>query len=75
MSNVSISEETVEQLKRMLRGRVTDLRIVMREDHLVLLGSATNYHGKQLAQHYVLKALGFTRLVNEIEVRQIAPHE
>jgi hypothetical protein len=59
----------VEQIKRMLRGRVVDLQIVVGEECVMLRGIAANYHGKQLAQHYVWKAFGVTGLVNQIEVR------
>lgn len=73
MSSIHIREETLEQIKRMLRGRVADLRLMVHQDQVVLLGTAINYHGKQLAQHYVLKVLGVGSLVNEIEVRQTIP--
>jgi len=69
MSSIHICEETVEQIKRMLRGRVMDLQIVVGEECVMLRGIAANYYGKQLAQHYVWKAFGVTSLVNQIEVR------
>jgi hypothetical protein len=73
MSSLPIAEETVEQVQVLLRGRVRDLRVVLREDRVVLLGNAANYYAKQLAQHYVLKVLGAAVLVNEIEVRGVRP--
>jgi hypothetical protein len=73
MSSSHIPEEAVERVKAMLRGRVTDLRVVVRQDCVVLLGKAANYYSKQLAQHFILKAVGAAVLVNEIEVRRISP--
>jgi len=73
MSSTHISQDTVEQIKRMLRGRVLDLRVVVHEDHVVLLGTSTNYYGKQLAQHCVQKAFEISALVNEIEVQRTVP--
>jgi hypothetical protein len=74
MSSIQISQESVEQIKRILRGRVMDLRVVVHEDHVVLLGTSTNYYGKQLAQHCVQKALEISALVNEIEVHRAVPN-
>ena len=73
MSSIHISQEAVEQIKRTLRGRVLDLRVVVHEDHVVLLGTSTNYYGKQLAQHCVQKAFEISALVNEIEVQRVVP--
>jgi hypothetical protein len=70
MSSIHGCAEKMEQIKRMLRGRVADLRVVMQEGRIVLLGTSINYHGKQLAQHLVLNAFGKTNLINEIEVRR-----
>ena len=69
MSRFDISQETVEQIRKRLWGRVADLQIVVGEECVMIRGVAANYHGKQLAQHYVWKALGITSLVNQIEVR------
>ena len=71
MSSNLISEETVEQIKKMLRGRVEDLQVLVREQGVVIRGTATNFYGKQVAQHVVLKALTISNLVNEIEVRRV----
>jgi hypothetical protein len=72
MSGIQICEDQVEQMKKMLRGRVIDLRVILDDDRIVLLGTSTTYYGKQLAQHTALKSLGITNLVNEIEVRPAA---
>jgi hypothetical protein len=73
MTSSGVPEEWVDQVKAMLRGRVRDLRVLLREGRVVLTGRATSYYAKQLAQHFVLKALAATALVNEIEVRPVAP--
>jgi hypothetical protein len=73
MSSLQIAEEVVERVQVLLRGRVRDLRAVLREDCVVLRGNAANYYAKQLAQHFVLKVLGAAVLVNEIEVRRVSP--
>jgi hypothetical protein len=69
MSKINICEEKVEKIKAMLRGRVNDLQVFTREGCVVLLGKASSYHAKQLAQHHVFKLLGVPNLVNEIEVQ------
>jgi hypothetical protein len=73
MTDTRIPEERVEQIKRLLHGRVRDLCVLLREGCVVLLGRAASYHVKQLAQHHVLKLLRVTALVNEIEVQYAHP--
>jgi len=51
-----------------LGGRVRDLRIVVREDGLILQGRAPTYHAKQLAQHAAMEVGGMPILANDIEV-------
>jgi hypothetical protein len=48
------------------------LRLVLRENGIVLQGRACSYYGKQQAQHEVLRVVNGARLVNEIEVSPIA---
>jgi BON domain len=69
MSSIPIPEEGVEQIRAMLRGRVRDLGVSSHEGAIVLVGKASSYYAKQLAQHHVLKLLGVSILVNEIEVQ------
>ena len=71
--SVSIPDEAVEPVKALLHGRVIDLRVLVREDRVVLHGRATSYYAKQMAQHLVMKTLGIAALVNEIEVRRVPP--
>jgi hypothetical protein len=53
---------------RMLRGRLTDLRIELREDGVVLRGTAQSFYAKQLAQHAVMSGTDLPIVRNEIEV-------
>jgi BON domain len=73
MGSIQIPEETLERIKAQLRGRVRDLRLLVREGRVVLAGSAPSYYTKQLAQHFVLNSLDGIALVNEIEVRRVVP--
>jgi osmotically-inducible protein OsmY len=73
MTSSRIPEERVEEVRVRLGGRVRNLRVLLREGQVVLLGNASSYHAKQLAQHFVQKSLGTTALVNEIEVQPVPP--
>ena len=64
-----------ELIRRRLAGRIWNLRLVLRENGIVLQGRACSYYGKQLAQHEVLRVVNAARLVNEIEVSPIAGGE
>jgi hypothetical protein len=58
--------ETRLQLR--LAGRVRDLRLLVRDQGIVLRGRARTYHAKQIAQHAVMEAAGLPIAGNEIEV-------
>jgi hypothetical protein len=60
--------EIEAQLRGRLRGRVTELRVVIRDAGLVLRGSSRTYHAKQLAQHGLMQATTVPLVANEIEV-------
>jgi hypothetical protein len=51
-----------------LNGRVRDLRILSRDDGLVIKGWTTTYYAKQLAQQAVMEATPTPIVANEIEV-------
>jgi hypothetical protein len=53
-----------------LRGRIRDLRVIIRPGGLILQGRAATYHAKQLAQHAAMELSGQRILANQIEVRQ-----
>jgi len=69
----SNGEEQAEAiLKQRLRGRVRELRVLVRADGVVLRGAAANYYGKQMAQHMAHQLLRLPIVANEIEVRSIS---
>jgi hypothetical protein len=51
-----------------LRGRVTGLRIEVRDGGVVLRGTAGSFYAKQLAQHAVMTGTALPIVRNEIEV-------
>jgi hypothetical protein len=55
-------------IQSQLTGRVWDLRLLPRDDGLVLQGRAHSYYAKQLAQQLVMGATECPLLANEIEV-------
>jgi hypothetical protein len=61
-------EQLETHLQAHLSGRVRDIRLLLRDNGLVLRGRCQTYYAKQLAQHAVMRAGGFRILANEIEV-------
>jgi hypothetical protein len=57
------------QVQRRLGSRVRDLRIIVRQDGVILQGLAHTYHAKQLAQHAAMELADLPILANDIEVR------
>jgi hypothetical protein len=53
---------------KMLRGRLTGLRIELRGEGVVLCGTARSFYAKQLAQHAVMTGTELPIVRNEIEV-------
>ena len=51
-----------------LAGRVRDLRLLLRDNGLVLQGHAHSFYAKQVAQELVMKATELRLLANDIEV-------
>jgi hypothetical protein len=51
-----------------LGGRIHNLRLLLREDGLILQGRVGTYYAKQLAQHAVMKVTEYRIQANEIEV-------
>jgi hypothetical protein len=51
-----------------LGSRVRYLRVVCRNNGVILQGSADTYYAKQLAQHSVMEITDLPILANEIEV-------
>jgi len=60
-------ERIEEDMRRRLAGRVRDLRLILRDDGLVMRGCVRTYYSKQLAQHAIME-LTKLPIRNEIEV-------
>jgi hypothetical protein len=61
--------ECLESLvQRRIGTRVRKLRVIVREDGMVLQGFASTYHAKQLAQHAAMDLGELPLAANEIEV-------
>ena len=70
VETLSLPEEHLEAIvQRRLGGRVRDLRIVFRQNGIILQGHTNTYHAKQLAQHAAMEVAGVPILANDIEVR------
>ena len=68
VSHDEFAESLESQIQRRLGGRVRDLRVMLREDGVVLKGRSATYHAKQLAQHAAMEFAGVRILANDIEV-------
>lgn len=49
-------------------GRVRNIRLLVQDTGIVLLGRADTHHAKQLAQHAVTSEIAVPLLANQIEV-------
>jgi hypothetical protein len=61
-------ERLEAQVRIRLGGRVLNLRLLMRDNGLVLKGRARTYYAKQLAQHAAVQIAEYRIHANEIEV-------
>jgi hypothetical protein len=71
MDDDEASEEEVRletHLLARLGSRARHLRVVCRDDGVILKGSARTYYAKQLAQHSVMEITDLPILANEIDV-------
>ncbi|MBI3411965.1 MAG: hypothetical protein HY040_26845 [Planctomycetes bacterium] len=57
-----------DYVRSRLSGRIYELRVLIRDQGLVLQGRARTYYAKQLAQHVVGEASELPIRANEIEV-------
>ena len=62
------SEHLELLVQRRLGSRVRDLRVLVRQDGVILQGRAGTYHAKQLAQHAAMELSALPILANDIEV-------
>ena len=68
-SSAAINAECLETLvQRRLGTRIRALRVIVRQDGMVLQGIASTYHAKQLAQHAAMDLGDLPLAANEIEV-------
>lgn len=66
---VAAEAELLELLvQRRLGNQVRDLRLVVRQDGLILRGRSATYHAKQLAQHAAMELSDLPVIANDIEV-------
>ena len=64
------SERQLEaHLQSRLGSRVRHVRVVHQHEGVILRGSVSRYHAKQLAQHLIMQITKLPLLANEIEVR------
>jgi hypothetical protein len=56
-------------LQKRLGSRIRNLEVRVDNGQLILLGQATSYHAKQLAQHFVMVLTQMVIGANKIEVR------
>jgi hypothetical protein len=64
------SLELEHHILERIAGRVRNLRIVRSEGRLILEGSSTSFHAKQLATHAALEFAPEDELVNAITVER-----
>ena len=56
------------QVQRRLGSRIRDLRVIIRQDGVILKGHTATYHAKQLAQHAAMELGALPIVANDIEV-------
>jgi hypothetical protein len=63
------ADEMEGVVQRRLGTRVRDFRMLVRPNGVILLGRASTYHAKQLAQHATMELVPLPILANHIEVQ------
>jgi osmotically-inducible protein OsmY len=65
----TVSTEQVEALLiQKLRGRVWNIRLLVEDGCVTLLGEARTYYAKQMAQHVVMEIVRLPIRANQIQV-------
>jgi hypothetical protein len=64
-------EKLALDIQSRLGGRVRNLRLVIQDTGLVLLGQADTHHAKQLAQHAVTEEIDLPLRANQMVVNEI----
>jgi hypothetical protein len=66
---ITTVEDRLEiQVNRRIGNRVRDLRVIVRDNGIILQGRTATYHAKQLAQHAAMDVFGLPIMANDIEV-------
>jgi hypothetical protein len=63
------AESMETQMQRRLGSRVRDLRIIVRQNGMILQGRALSFYAKQLAQHAAMELAALPILANNIQVK------
>jgi len=67
-SEEGVARQVEAHVRSQLGGRVSDLRVIVRDGGLVLQGRTRTYHAKQLAQQAVIETAELPIRANEIQV-------
>lgn len=63
-----IARTVRDEIGAQLSGRIRQLRVSASEKFVILSGSCSSFHTKQLAQHLAMELLSGQRLINDIAV-------
>ncbi len=61
-------DRLASETREKLRGRVSDLRLELHGEGIILRGTARSFYAKQLALHAVMTGIHLPVVRNEIEV-------
>ncbi len=67
-NSARIVEQVESHIRRRLGGQMSDLRVLVQTEGLVLRGRCRSYHAKQLALHAATEMTDLPILSNEIRV-------
>jgi hypothetical protein len=70
ISDTEVSLELEHRILERIAGRVQNLRVVRNEGRLILEGSTSSFHAKQLATHAALELAPADELINSITVER-----
>jgi hypothetical protein len=65
---LALATQLETRIRVRLGGQIRDIRVVCRDDGLVLQGRSRTYYAKQLAQHAVMEVTSIPIIANEIVV-------
>ena len=67
-ASLDIGHQLETRIRIRLGGQIRDIRVMCRDDGLVLQGRSRTYYAKQLAQHLVMEVTSIPIIANEIDV-------